>query len=54
MPTGRTPDKGPNIQNVPVRTEEGRKIRDAFVERDHPLPAADYSGIEKSLLAAIK
>jgi DNA polymerase-1 len=51
--TGRLSCQDPNLQNIPVRTEEGIKIRNAFKPQktDHSFVAADYSQIELRLLA---
>ncbi len=50
--TGRLSSSNPNLQNIPVRTEEGQRIRQAFVpEKKHVFVAGDYSQIDLRVLA---
>lgn len=51
--TGRLASSDPNLQNIPVRTPEGRQVRDAFVAAQGKIVAADYSQIELRIMAHV-
>jgi DNA polymerase I len=53
--TGRLSSNNPNLQNIPIKTPEGRRVREAFIPRDdnHVLLSADYSQVELRIIAEI-
>lgn len=53
--TGRLSSVNPNLQNIPVKTERGKKIRRAFIQKDenHTILSADYSQIELRIVASV-
>ena len=53
--TGRLSSNNPNLQNIPIRTDDGREVRKGFIPRDsdHVLLSADYSQVELRLMASM-